>query len=228
MANRDLRINRLIVDFISGSLGFIGIGDVLKYDSDKDFSDPLSIPNVGYVQSLIGGGGTSTVIHRSFTIPESDIVDGIVSLVGRTNDQGDQIIPAKSTWAVETEDGSVGRYINATQTVDGLGSGGIEVYLVGVEAVEPTGLALQNTTDKILKYSINSFVPLDLAIGDSITVSPGDSVLLYLDSSSEIEYQLWDQSGPIVNTDGLYLIDAIPHEWVIPINSVELVITQPF
>lgn len=169
------------------------------------------------------GGSASPVIHRSFTIPELDITDGVVSLVGRTNDQGDQVIPSKATWAVETEDGSVGRYNNATQTVDGLGSGGIEVYLVGVEPVEPTGLNLENTTDKTLKYAINSFIPLDLAIGDSITVAPGDSILLYLESASAIYYRLENQEGSaLLNTDGLDRIDENPHIWDIPIGTENL------
>lgn len=215
MANRDFRIDRLIVDFISGALGYIGISTLLKYDSDKDFSDPLSIPNVGYVQSLIGGGG-SGVIHRSFTIPESDIVDGVVSLVGRTNDQGDQVIPSKATWAVETQDDSVARYSNATQTVDGLGSGGIEVYLVGVEGV--LQLTFTNLVGVDMVVSLNSSAEQTLTTGDAITVFPGDSFVARVVSFAE-GTGLGNQNGIIVNTDGGQLLEEVNHEWIIPIDS---------
>lgn len=170
----------------------------------------------------IGGGTTSDVVYRSFTIPEADITEGVVSLVGRTNDQGDQIIPAKATWTVETEDGSVGRYSNATQTVDGLGSGGIEVYLVGVEPVEPTGLSLENTTDRDMKYALNGFLLLDFPIGETIIVNPGDSLIMQLDSASDLFFVLVNQNGDLQNTDGLYRIDENPRQWDIPSDTTYL------
>lgn len=158
----------------------------------------------------------NVLLYRSFTIPEEDILDGVVYLAGRTNDQGDQIIPAKATWAVETEDGSVGRYSNATQTVDGLGSGGIEVYLVGVESV--LQLTFTNLVGVDMIVSLNSSPEQTLITGDTITVLPGDSFVARVVSFAE-GAGLGNQNGIILNTDGGQLLEEVNHEWIIPIDS---------
>lgn len=91
------------------------------------------------------GGSASSVIHRSFLIPEADIVDGFVSLEGIVNEQGDMIIPSKAVWSIETQDGSVARYNNSTKIIDGIGTGDIEIYLVGIMPQDSGGEVLPLT-----------------------------------------------------------------------------------
>lgn len=174
------------------------------------------------------GGSASSVIHRSFTIPESDITDGVVSLVGRTNDQGDQIIPSKATWAVETQDDSVARYSNSTQTVDGLGSGGIEVYLVGIEGVEPLPLfEFTNTTPTVLNYSLNGGELSFLNNNENIPIRGGDTLILSFQTEPSQEHNLANQNGLIMGEDGQYPIQTIPRTFVIPLDSIYAYITLP-
>jgi len=162
----------------------IQVLNLLKYDQPFELTDDLQIPYMGQVKALIADGGSST-LYRSFTIPESDIVDGMVSLVGRTNDQGDTVIPSKPVWSVYTNDGSIGRYDYRTNVIDGLGTGDIEVVLVGVEGDEPIFLA--QTIDS---SGTNSF-----KINENFTVTPESESLIiysasigkYYNSSSETE-----------------------------------------
>jgi len=147
---RDEILRELIVQTIRGILVSdpVLIKSLLKYDEEKDYSDPLSIPTVGYVEFLLNGGSgpiVSGVIHRSFIIPESEITDGSVSLAGKTNEQGDQIIPSKAVWSVDTEDGSAARYNNNTQIIDGIGTGDIQINLVGLPSESEGGESIPLT-----------------------------------------------------------------------------------
>jgi len=102
---------------------FITVNDTLKYDEQKDFSDPLSIPTRGFVDYLIasggGGGGGSSVVYRTFTIPVGTSAPfGELSIDGMTNDQGDEVIPSNPVSTVY-DNNSAARY-KLDKTIVGL------------------------------------------------------------------------------------------------------------
>lgn len=81
-----------------------------------------------------GGGDTDEIITRVFIIQPSEIEDGMVSLVGKTNTKGDQIIPADATITIY-EGGSTGamRYNEYTNVIDNIsGSQVVKIVLRGI------------------------------------------------------------------------------------------------
>lgn len=89
----------------------------------------------------IGGGSTSTEFRRTFLIPAGTLAnDGVLSLVGLTNEQGDQLIPDKPNSNVY--DGSSGAVYRLDKTINGLETDedGLTVrdVLVVLNGVEPS------------------------------------------------------------------------------------------
>lgn len=165
---------------------------------------------------------TTDLLRRVFLIPSSDITDSSVNITGRTNEQGDTVIPSDAVVSIYEAGKIVPATYYETGLIEGLdGSLDVKVVLVGGEQVVPAGLILVNTTDVNLNYSVNGGSFSTLNVLDSINVMQGDNLILALSSASAF-YQLWNQNGAIENTDSAYLIEEIPHEWQIPLDSTEL------
>lgn len=199
----------------------IEVLNLLKYDQPFQLTDDLQIPYMGQVKALISdAGGGGGVVYRTFLIPAPITLP--LNLTGRTNEQGDTVIPSDAVVSVYEGGKIVPATYYETGLIEGLdGSLDVKVVLVGGEQVVPAGLILVNTTDVNLNYSVNGGSFSTLNVLESINVMQGDNLILALSSASAF-YQLWNQNGAIENTDSSYLIEEIPHEWQIPLDSTEL------
>jgi len=174
----------------------------------------------------IGGGTPSTEFRRTFLIPAGTLAtDGVLSLEGLTNEQGDQLIPDKPNSNVY--DGSSGAVYRLDKTIngletdeDGLTVRDVLVVLNGVEPVVQIGIT--NTTDRVINYSLNGGGFSSLNIGEFLAVNPSDTIIMQLASASGNFYLLLNQNGDLQNTDGLYRIDETPHQWNIPSDTTNL------
>lgn len=178
--NRDEILRELIVQTVRGIIVSdpVLVKSLLKYDEEKDYSDPLSIPTRGFVEYLISsGGGGSGVTYRVFLIPVIDpvtgdpnIVDGSVNITGRTNEQGDTVIPSDAN--VNVYQG--GKIVPATYYENGLiegldGSLDIKVVLIGGEGVgillEVDGVGYSLDQQALISPETESFIVKSSSLG---------------------------------------------------------------
>lgn len=225
--NRGQILRELILEQINALIdgGVIVANDKLRYDADKNYDNPLDIPSLGYIQALIEQGGT-TDIRRVFIIPSSEIDDnGEVNLTGRTNEQGDTIIPSDAVVSIYNPRWGGQQYDPSTGVVSGLDpSFDVLVVLNGVEPVAPTTIGLKNDSGVDMIYSINNGQTQSFLVNQIIQITPGDSLILATTTAPTDALSLKNQNGYLQNTDGGYDIEQTPHQWNIPINSNTLII----
>lgn len=104
-------------------------------------------------------GGTSGQLYRVFLIPSSDITDGSVNITGRTNEQGDTVIPSDAN--VSVYEG--GKIVPATYSENGLiegldGSLDVKIVLIGGEPVVQAGnFTLNNESSVPVSYGFDNY-----------------------------------------------------------------------
>lgn len=229
---RDEILRELFVQTIRGILVSdpVLIKSLLKYDEEKDYSDPLSIPTVGYVEFLLNGGSGPVTgnFRRTFLIPAgTSATDGVLSLVGLTNEQGDQIIPDKPNSSVY--DGSSGAVYRLDKTINGLDTDedGLTVrdVLVVLNGVEPIG-NFQNNSVVDIEYAIDGGATSILQSGSSTNISfPNTDLTVRSISDASPDIFIYNQSGKLSDIDGQQTaISSAPNYYIVPSDTSNLYI----
>lgn len=63
------KIQTTLIYIRAGILSIINIGSKLKYTSQPTFNDPLDIPSIGYINSVVGAAPTKITFLSSDTFP---------------------------------------------------------------------------------------------------------------------------------------------------------------
>src|SRR6478735_953353 len=135
MANRDEVLRELVVQMIRAELADpILIKSLLRYNEDKAYDNPLDIPSLGYVQSLISG---LFIKDKPIVKSGADVTDYELDLSAETEIP----YPANASLYINQVLASMATWNFATKTWYGLpdtvSADVIEAYYVGREFVAP-------------------------------------------------------------------------------------------
>jgi len=209
--------------------GDVSLPDIVHGSAEDDV---LTISNGSITK--VPRSEFSIEFRRTFLIPAGTLANlggnnGVLNLVGFTNEQGDQLIPDKPNQDVY-DGSSDAKYVWPDKIIRGLSTdddgytlNDVLVVLNGVDPVAPVTGNFTNFSNVSANYQIDGGSFESIASMATVSFPMTGNIIIQLSSTPENPCNLFDQSfNNLMNTDSDFFVETTPHQWTIPSGTTEL------